>query len=202
MVLADFGVSSPQLDETERGFSFAQGGGRLDMRMDRRQELTAWDVVNRWSEQDLARIFVEYGEEREGRAQMLAKAIVRNRPMDTTEALAELILQKSGYSKTHPATRIFQAIRIVANDELGEIERTLPLLPRLLKPGGRVGLISFHSLEDRLVKNYLREASGQGIESELEIITKKPVVAGQDELVNNPRARSAKLRVAGRLPKV
>lgn len=195
MILADFGVSSPQLDEKTRGFSFAQDS-RLDMRMDGRQELDAWRVVNKWSERDLARIFVEYGEERKARAELLARTIVRSRPIDTTNELAEIIKRKSGFSKKHPATQIFQAIRIVVNDELGEIERTLPLLPELLNPGGRVGIISFHSLEDRLVKEYFREASGQGIESKLKILTKKPIVAGQDELVNNPRARSAKLRVA------
>ena len=198
MVLADFGVSSPQLDERSRGFAIALDA-RLDMRMDERQDLDAWMVVNRWSERRLAEIFVKYGEERMGRAKMLAREVVCSRPINTTGELSEVIKRKSGYMKTHPATRIFQAIRIVVNDELGEIERTLPLVTKLLKPGGRVGVISFHSLEDRLVKQYMQRASGQGMESELVMLTKKPVVAGQNELVNNPRARSAKLRVAERL---
>lgn len=198
MILADFGVSSPQLDQRERGFSFANDS-RLDMRMDETQELDAWRVVNKWSERDLTEIFVAYGEESRGRAELLARTIVRSRPIETTSELAEIIKQKSGYAKRHPATQVFQAIRIVVNDELSQIEKTLPLLPKLLNPGGRVGIISFHSLEDRLTKEYLKEASGQGIESELKILTKKPVVAGQIELVNNPRARSAKLRVAEKL---
>jgi len=199
VILADFGVSSPQLDQGERGFSFA-ASNRLDMRMDKRQELDAWRVVNKWSERELAEIFVEYGEEREGRARRLAREIVYNRPIETTEELAEIIKRKSGYGKKHPATQIFQAIRIAVNDELGQIEGVLPLVTKLLTPGGRVGLISFHSLEDRLVKEYLTEASGQGIESDLRVLTKKPVIAGKSELVNNPRARSAKLRVAEKLP--
>ena len=198
MILADFGVSSPQLDQKERGFSFALSSC-LDMRMDKRQELDAWRVANKWSERDLAEIFVEYGEEREGRAKLLAREIVHSRPIETTGDLAEIIKRKSGYGKKHPATQVFQAIRMVVNDELRQIEGVLPLLAELLEPGGRVGLISFHSLEDRLVKNYLLEASGQGMESKLKILTKKPAVAGKNELVNNPRARSAKLRVAERL---
>ncbi|MCL1840049.1 16S rRNA (cytosine(1402)-N(4))-methyltransferase RsmH [Candidatus Saccharibacteria bacterium] len=195
MILADFGVSSPQLDQEKRGFSFALDS-RLDMRMDERQKLDGWRVVNKWSERDLVEIFVAYGEERMGRAKLLAKEIVHNRPIETTGELAEIIKRKSGYGKKHPATQVFQAIRIAVNDELGQIQKTLPLITKLLALGGRVGLISFHSLEDRLVKNYLAEASGQGMESELRILTRKPVIAGQNELVNNPRARSAKLRVA------
>ena len=173
IILADFGVSSPQLDKEERGFSFSKPA-RLDMRMDQSQELDAWRVINKWRESELTDIF-------------------------TTTELAELIRHKSPFSHTHPATKVFQAVRIVVNDELGEIERTLPLLPKLLNPGGRVGIISFHSLEDRLVKDYFKEASDKGIESELKILTKKPIVADAAELVNNPRARSAKLRVAVKL---
>jgi 16S rRNA (cytosine1402-N4)-methyltransferase len=198
MILADFGVSSPQLDKEDRGFSFARDG-RLDMRMDERQELDAWRVVNKWSERELAEIFEMYGEERAGRAKMLAREIVHSRPINTTGELAEVIKRNSGYSKRHPATQIFQAIRIVVNDELGEIRKTLPLMVELLKPGGRLALISFHSLEDRVVKEYLKEASGDGIESKIRILTGKPVIAGKVELVNNPRARSAKLRVAQRI---
>ena len=199
MILADFGVSSPQLDQAERGFAFARDG-RLDMRMDRRQKLDAWWIVNKWSKRELATIFEQYGEERRARAEQIALAIVKQRPIDTTTELAELVLKITPkYQKVHPATKVFQAIRIAVNDELGEIERTLPLLPRLLKPEGRVALISFHSLEDRLVKNYFKSASSEGVESSLEILTKRAVVAGKNEVVNNPRARSAKLRVAKRV---
>ncbi len=199
MVLADFGVSSPQLDNPERGFSFSKDE-RLDMRMDLRQELDAWTIVNKWRESELVEAFVKYGEERGGRAKLLAREIVTHRPINTTAELAEIVRKKSGYAKTHPATKVFQAIRIVVNDELAQIEALLPLLPKLLEPGGRVGLISFHSLEDRIVKTYLAEATSAGIESELAVLTKKPIIAGKNELDNNPRARSAKLRVAERLP--
>ena len=197
IILADFGVSSPQLDMEDRGFSF-KSEGPLDMRMDKRQSLTASDIVNHYSEAKLADIFVKFGEEKPGRAKMLAKEIVHHRPVTSTKALADIIIGKSKYSKTHPAARIFQAIRIAVNDELGEIEHTLPLLPKLLAPGGRVGIITFHSLEDRLVKDYFKAASSYGEESDFEIITKKPIIAGPQELVINPRARSAKLRVAKR----
>ena len=197
LVLADFGVSSPQLDREERGFSFSKDGP-LDMRMDRRQDLTASDIVNKWSERELANIFTLYGEEKPGRAKMLAREIVHHRPVNSTKQLADIIAGKSKYSKTHPATRIFQAIRIVVNRELEEIEKTLPLLPKILNPGGRVALITFHSLEDRLVKEYFREVSEHGEESELELINKKPITAEQMELVINPRSRSAKLRAAKR----
>lgn len=197
LILADFGVSSPQLDNDERGFSYHHDGP-LDMRMDRRQRLTASDIVNHYSERDLADIFVRFGEEKPGRAKMLAREIVTNRPITTTKQLADLILAKSKYSHTHPAARIFQAIRIVVNDELGEIKKTLPLLPKLLNKGGHVGIITFHSLEDRLVKDYFKEATSHGEESELVQGNKKPIIAGPNELVINPRARSAKLRVATR----
>ena len=168
------------------------------MRMDRRQSLVAETIVNRFSERDLAELFAKYGEEKPGRAKMLAREIVTHRPITTTKQLADLILSKSRYSRTHPAAPVFQAIRIAVNDELGEIEKTLPLLPKLLNKNGRVGIITFHSLEDRLVKDYFREAASYGEESELVLKTKKPIVAGPNELVINPRARSAKLRVATR----
>ena len=197
LILADFGVSSPQLDNDERGFSYHHDGP-LDMRMDRRQSLVAETIVNRFSERDLAELFAKYGEEKPGRAKMLAREIVTHRPITTTKQLADLILSKSRYSRTHPAAPVFQAIRIAVNDELGEIEKTLPLLPKLLNKNGRVGIITFHSLEDRLVKDYFREAASYGEESELVLKTKKPIVAGPNELVINPRARSAKLRVATR----
>ena len=197
MIRADFGVSSPQLDMEERGFSFKHDGP-LDMRMDRRQALTADTVVNTYGERELTEIFVRFGEESPGRAKMLAREIVHHRPIHATKELADIILGKSRYSKTHPAARIFQAIRIAVNDELGEIERTLPLLPKLLNKNGRLGIITFHSLEDRLVKDYFKEASSFGEESELKILTKKPITAENQELVINPRARSAKLRIAQR----
>ena len=197
IILADFGVSSPQLDMEDRGFSF-RSEGPLDMRMDKRQSLTASDIVNHYKETQLADILVRFGEEKPGRAKMLAREIVHHRPVTSTKALADIIIGKSKYSKTHPAARIFQAIRIAVNDELGEIERTLPLLSKLLNPNGRVGIITFHSLEDRLVKDYFKEASSYGEESDLEIVTRKPIVADPQEIVINPRARSAKLRVAKR----
>lgn len=197
MILADFGVSSPQLDMEERGFSF-KTEGPLDMRMDQSQALTADIIVNSFSERELAEIFIKFGEEQPGRSRMLAREIVHHRPVKNTKELADIIISKSKYSKTHPAARVFQAIRIVVNDELGEIEKTLPLLPKILNKGGRVGIITFHSLEDRLVKDYFKEASSFGEESELTIINKKPITAENQELVINPRARSAKLRLAER----
>ena len=198
MILADFGVSSPQLDMDERGFSF-RNDGPLDMRMDRRQKLTAADIINKYSERELAEIFVKYGEEQKGTAAMLARIIVHHRPFTTTKQLADLIQTRiHGYFKHHPATKIFQAVRIVVNDELGQIEKTLPLLPKLLNKNGRLGIITFHSLEDRLVKTFFKDASSYGEESLLTVVTKKPIVADQNELVINPRARSAKLRIAKR----
>ncbi len=198
MILADFGVSSPQLDMEGRGFSFSKDGP-LDMRMDQRQDLTAERIVNKWSERDLAELFVKYGEEKPGFSKMIAREIVHNRPFRSTKELADLIRSKSRFSHTHPATRIFQAIRIQVNDELFVIEETLPLLPKVLRPGGRVAIITFHSLEDRIVKNYFKETSSFGEESELELINKTPIVAAESELVINPRARSAKLRAAKRV---
>ncbi|MBR3122008.1 16S rRNA (cytosine(1402)-N(4))-methyltransferase RsmH [Candidatus Saccharibacteria bacterium] len=197
LILADFGVSSPQLDQSERGFSY-QADGPLDMRMDTRQKLTADDIVNHYSERELARILATFGEEPVGRARMLAREIVHHRPIKSTKELSDIIISKSRYSKTHPAARVFQAIRIVVNGELEEIEKTLPLLPDLLKKDGRLGIITFHSLEDRLVKDYYKEAASYGEESKLKIINKKPIIAGKKELVINPRARSAKLRLAKR----
>lgn len=197
MILMDFGVSSPQLDNSTRGFSFNKEAP-LDMRMDRSQDLTAERVVNSYSERELTEIFEKYGEESPGLARKHARLVVHGRPWRTTTELADAIGRKQ-YGRSHPATKVFQAIRIVVNDELGLIERTLPLIPSLLKPGGRVAIISFHSLEDRLVKQYFREASSKGFESDLRVLTKKPIVAGAMELGINPRARSAKLRVAQKL---
>lgn len=196
MILADFGVSSPQLDMGERGFSFQQDAP-LDMRMDRRQEKTAADVVNKYSERELAHIFATYGEIPSGRSNMFARVIVTHRPIRSTRELAELIrVRIHGYSRIHPATRVFQAIRIEVNRELEQIENTLPYLPKLLNPGGRLGIISFHSLEDRLVKDFLKDATSLGEESPLELPSKKMITAGEKELVINPRSRSAKLRLA------
>ncbi len=195
MVLMDFGVSSPQLDEGARGFSFAKEGP-LDMRMDQRQELTAERIVNKWSERDLSEILVKYGEEKPGMARAIARTIVHGRPWKTTDELGEVLRKFGRGGRIHPATRVFQAIRIIVNDELGLIERTLPLLPKVLKPGGRVAVITFHSLEDRLVKEWMQEESQLGEESSIEILSKKPIVAEAEELFINPRARSAKLRVA------
>ena len=197
MILADFGVSSPQLDNSERGFSFMHEGA-LDMRMDQTQELSAETIVNHWSEKRLIEIFEQYGEESSGLARKHAREIVYNRPWKTTKELAEALSPKGWYGK-HPATKVFQAIRIAVNEELSLIEKTLPLIPKLLKPGGRIAIITFHSLEDRLVKQYFKQISSLGAESELEILNKTPIVAGMDELVINPRARSAKLRVARRI---
>ena len=195
LILADFGVSSPQLDLGSRGFSFMHEGP-LDMRMDVRQELSADTIINHWSENSLIEIFEKYGEMSPGFAQKVARIIRLNRPFESTTQLADAIANETRNSRIHPATKVFQAVRIVVNDELSIIENTLPLLPKLLKPGGRLAIITFHSLEDRLVKDFFKDASSRGEESELKIITKKPITAEKVELVNNPRARSAKLRVA------
>ncbi len=196
IVLVDLGVSSPQLDRSERGFSFTNSGP-LDMRMDSRQDLTAEKLVNTAREDELVRIITQYGEEPLGFARRIAQAITRSRPLHTTEELAALIERqyRGKRGRIHPATRTFQAIRIAVNDELGQIERLLPLLPTLLTRGGRVGVISFHSLEDRLVKRYFNEQKNAGYEAELEVVTKKPL-EGATYDVHNPRSRSAKLRVA------
>ena len=195
MVLADFGVSSPQLDQGDRGFSFSKEG-TLDMRMDRRQNLTAAEVVNKWSERELIEIFERYGEMSPGFSRKVARIIVTSRPFANTLELANAIAGNARHTRIHPATKAFQAIRIVVNDELSQIEKTLPLLPKLLNKNGRLAIITFHSLEDRLVKDYFKEVSSLGEESKLKILNKSPITAEKMELVNNPRARSAKLRVA------
>lgn len=196
ILLVDLGVSSPQLDKAERGFSF-KNDGPLDMRMDRRQEVSAETLVNTATKKELARIICDYGEESYTAATQIATAIVAARPLYSTGELAELIDQtlRRPRKKTHPATRTFQAIRMAVNQELRQIELLLPLLPRLLKPGARVGVISFHSLEDRLVKRYFARQTKSGLEAQLQILTKKPL-AGDIYDVHNPRSRSAKLRVA------
>ena len=193
MILADLGVSSPQLDRGERGFSF-QTDGPLDMRMDQRQERTAADVVNLYSKDRLIDIITRYGEEPRAVARRIADAIIAARPLHTTAELATVI--KKTYRqrvKHHPATRTFQALRIEVNQELRLIDELLPLLPRLLKKGGRAAIISFHSLEDRLIKQYFKEQADAGYEAELQLITKKPL-DGATYDVHNPRSRSAKLR--------
>lgn len=196
IVLMDLGVSSPQLDMAARGFSF-QSEGPLDMRMNREDIKTASKIVNTWREQDLVDLFVEYGEVDRKEASNIARTIKFNRPITTTTELAEIIKNKSRhkFGRTHPATRYFQALRLAVNDELELLEKTLTFLPELLQPGGRAGIISFHSLEDRIVKNYFKAASSKGLESEFKIITKKPI-DGQNLDNKNPRARSAKLRAA------
>lgn len=186
LVLADLGISSPQLDNDNRGFSF-RSQADLDMRMDQHQDITAADIINRYSERELADLIYRYGEERQSRR--IARAIVSRRPLHTTDELANVVAGAyRGKSRIHPATRTFQALRIAVNDELGQLERVLPMIESLLAPGGRVGIISFHSLEDRLVKQFFRRSS---LEPQ-----HKNVVQGRYEDVSNPRARSAKLRVA------
>jgi 16S rRNA (cytosine1402-N4)-methyltransferase len=199
-LLADFGVSSMQLDEARRGFSF-QADGALDMRMDPRQGITAEQVVNQAGEKELADLIYKFGEER--RSRRFARAIVRARPIMTTAQLARVISAAAPAMKTertrrqiHPATRIFQALRIYVNAELDEIQLLLDTAAQLLKPGGRLVVISFHSLEDRLAKDALREGARQEL---FEILTRKPVTASEEETDRNPRARSAKLRAAQRI---
>jgi len=196
LILMDLGVSSSQLDDASRGFSF-QNEASLDMRMDKNQNLTANEVINRSSEKSLKEIIVKYGEEKPKVAGRIAKAIRLNRPISTTKELANIVLRvHHGKGKIHPATRTFQAIRIVVNDELNLLTETLPIACDLLKTGGRIGVISFHSLEDVIVKSYFNEQSRAGYESTLSLLTKKPIQADENEIVYNPRSRSAKLRVA------
>jgi 16S rRNA (cytosine1402-N4)-methyltransferase len=198
-ILADIGVSSLQLDDAARGFSF-QADGPLDMRMDPRSERTAEQVVNHLDERQLADVIYEFGEER--RSRRIARAICRSRPIRSTAHLADVISaaarpmnrgQDKYDRRIHPATRTFQALRIFVNRELDDLQALLEAVPRVLKPGGRVVVISFHSLEDRIVKDAFREGARQGYFS---LLTKKPVTATEVESDRNPRARSAKLRAA------
>ena len=192
-LLADFGASSLHFDEARRGFSF-QADGPLDMRMDTRSGPTAGQVVNEMSERELANLIYEYGEER--RSRTVARAIVRGRPVTSTGHLARLVASAVPPMKhTHPATRTFQALRIYVNRELDEIRALLEAAPKLLKPSARLVVISFHSLEDRIAKDSLRDGAQKGI---WEILAKKPVTAGEEETEANPRSRSAKLRAAER----
>lgn len=210
-ILLDLGVSSPQLDEASRGFSYMMDAP-LDMRMDKGAALSAYEVVNTWPREELRRILFEYGEERY--APMIAAAIDRRRqekPIETTLELVDVIRgampPQALREKQHPAKRSFQAIRIAVNDELGEVERVMTDAIDCLNPGGRLAVITFHSLEDRIVKNAM-QAAAQGCtcpsefpvcvcgkKPKVKILTRKPIVSGLEELQRNPRARSAKLRV-------
>ena len=214
-ILLDLGVSSPQLDEAVRGFSY-MADAPLDMRMDPSDSLTAWEIVNRWPQEELRRILFAYGEERY--APLIAAAIVRRReqtPIDTTLALVDVIRgampQKALREKQHPAKRSFQAIRIAVNDELGAVDGVMSRAIDRLKPGGRLAVITFHSLEDRIVKNAMAEAARGctcppefpvcvcGKKPRLKLVSRKPITANDMELEHNPRARSAKLRVGEKL---
>jgi len=198
-LLADIGVSSLQLDDAARGFSF-QADGPLDMRMNPQSERTAEQVVNHLDERQLADVIYEFGEER--RSRRIARAICRSRPIRSTAQLADVISaaarpMNQAERRIHPATRTFQALRIFVNRELDDLKALLEAAPQILKPGGRVVIISFHSLEDRIVKDAFREGSNQ--DRYYRILTKKPVVASEVESDRNPRARSAKLRAAERV---
>jgi len=209
-ILLDLGVSSMQVDTPERGFSFL-ADGPLDMRFDPMAPLSAADLVNDLSEGELADLIYRYGEER--RSRQVARAILRARPLHTTAELARVVAgaTSSGRSGIHPATRTFQALRIAVNGELEALEETLPEALRLLAPGGRLAVISFHSLEDRLVKQFLRREATDclcpprqpvctcGHKASLRELTRQPMQASAEEVQANPRARSAKLRLAERL---
>ena len=198
-LLADLGVSSLQFGDRARGFSF-QAEGPLDMRMNPEGEVTADQVVNHMREEDLANVIYEFGEER--RSRRIARAIVRARPIRTTAHLAQVLsaalrsMKHGAHEKIHPATRTFQAIRIFVNRELDDLKALLAAAPQVLRKGGRLVVISFHSLEDRIVKDALRDGAKAGI---YDVLTKKPVTATEEEIDRNPRSRSAKLRAAERL---
>lgn len=198
IILADLGVSSPHLDTASRGFSFSKPGP-LDMRMDRRQTLSAAEIVNEWDEAEIAKIIREYGEE--PKARKVANAIVQARPFTTTDELAGVIARAipGKWGAKHPATRTFQALRIAVNEELGLLATVLPLWVQLLKPSGRLAVISFHSLEDRIVKRYFAEHAGERYDTELRLLTKHPVDPSEQEIAFNPRSRSSKLRVAAKI---
>jgi len=199
-VLLDLGLSSMQLADPARGFSF-QSEGRLDMRFDPGQELDAAELVNRLPEPELASLIARYGEDREARR--IARAIVAARPLQTTIHLAQVVARavRSRGGRIHPATRTFQALRIEVNEELTALDEALPQAVELLRPGGRLVVIAFHSLEDRLVKRFCREASRSSEErpARLRLIQRKPVRPEPEELNRNPRARSARLRAAEKI---
>lgn len=193
MILADLGVSSPQFDIPERGFSL-RSLGPLDMRMDQRQSLTAMELVNEYSEQELMQVIRRYGDEPQARR--IVTAILAARPLENTIALKDVVSRAVGGHKAKDASaRTFQALRIAVNRELDQLAELLELLPDLLRPGGRVAIISFHSLEDRLVKQFFQEEQRAGYEARLRILTKKAIRGDMND-VNNPRSRSAKLRGA------
>lgn len=194
LILADLGVSSPHLDKAERGFSVLRNGP-LDMRMDQSTGKSAFDIVNSASEKEIETILRTYGEE--PKAKKIAHAIVLSRPLYTTGELAECIKGVyGGYTKHHPAIKSFQALRIAVNDELGLLMEMLPKAVSLLAPGGRLGIITFHSLEDRVVKQFIADHVEMGYEAVLKNMTKKPIAPSPFEIRINPRSRSAKLRVA------
>jgi 16S rRNA (cytosine1402-N4)-methyltransferase len=208
-VLLDLGVSSMQLDRPERGFSYSVDAP-LDMRMDTTQEIDASEIVNTWSERDLTTIFRKYGEERY--AKQIARAIVKERPLERTGELVDVIKSAipapARFGDGHPAKRVFQALRIAVNDELASLEDALPAALELLKPGGRLAVISFHSLEDRIVKHFMRDRERGctcppdfpvcvcGNEPELRAIQRRPMRPTDAEIAANPRAASARLRAA------
>ncbi len=194
-LMADLGVSSLQLGDAARGFSF-QAEGPLDMRMNPMSGETAEQVVNHLDERKLADVIYEFGEER--RSRRIARAIVRSRPIRTTQHLVEVIstaARSMKHERIHPATRTFQALRIFVNRELDDLTALLEAAPRVLKPGGRLVVISFHSLEDRIVKDALRG----GKDKYFRVLTKKPLTASEEEIDRNPRSRSAKMRAAERM---
>lgn len=210
-LLADLGTSSFQLETAGRGFSFQQAGS-LDMRFDPSQGTSASDIVNQWTEDEIADLIYRFGEERRSRA--IARTIVRSRPIESTIELAQIVERAIGGrrgARIHPATQTFQALRIAVNRELEQLETLLKSAPDLLKPGGRIGIIAFHSLEDRIVKQWMAEEAmdftpdpyhpfgGVDRTPTLRIVTRKPVKASDAEINNNPRSRSARLRVAERV---
>ena len=209
-ILLDLGVSSMQLSTPERGFSF-QSDGPIDMRFGPDQELTAADLINDLPEQDLADLIYEFGDERKSRR--IARAIVRARPIEDTSSLAAVVAgaARSRSRRIHPATRTFQALRIAVNDELAALEEALPQCIELLRPGGKLVVIAFHSLEDRIVKRFMRNESKDRADqnqfpeaalkqpARVRLARRKPIRASDEEVNNNPRARSARLRVAERI---
>ncbi len=200
LILAELGVSSPHLDIASRGFSF-MADGPLDMRMDQSAPLSASEIVNSYDEEALAKIIKQYGEE--PAAKRVAKLIVQHRPYKSTLELARTLESTLGWRRkgVHPATRVFQGIRIAVNDELNLLTAMLPKAMQLLSPGGRFGVITFHSLEDREVKRTFNEAAGGGYDASFLSLTKKPITPTAEELVNNPRSRSAKLRGVAKIKK-
>ncbi len=211
-ILLDLGLSSFQLDTPARGFAF-RNDGPLDMRFDPTTGFSAAELINNRSWEEIADILYQYGEERQSRS--IARAIVASRPVSTTAQLADIVsraMRSRSRQKIHPATRTFQALRIAVNDELGQLARAMTQIPALLRPGGRVAIIAFHSLEDRLVKEWMRDnarkfrpdptlpAGGQEQIPVLALCNKKPIVPAAAEIQENPRSRSAKLRIAEKLP--